>query len=674
MADNEQFAAQIKENIKKLMETGRFDEALATLQQYESLAPGDRETYEYRAMVFLITEKLADAKNILEKCLEKFGPGFDALCNLALVHERLGDHQAAFRHYRQARFLAATAEQQAHIEEALVELGKQAPELITRDRKKLAIFVKPGLDNFIDEIITGLADAFETKKYIIDTAAQSGEGIEWADICWFEWCDELIVDASQVRRTKPVICRLHSYEAFTDSINHVKWENVDKVIFVAEHIKDCVLQRTSLRKQQAVVIPNGISLDLFPYKERQKGFNIAYVGYINYRKGPMLLLHTFKAIVEQDDRYKLFIAGEFQDGRDILYYEQMTKELGLQDNVIFQGWQNDVSAWLEDKHYIICTSLLEGNPVGVMEAMSRGLKPLIHNFVGSKRQFGPYVWSTIADCVRMVAAEEYDSREYRTYIEKHFSLERQIASLQETLTDLIGQKASAVAPPPANTDKPAAAKTAAEKYYDNFLTYLKKDRETENPRHRYLKNRLKNFIQPGSTVLDLGCGIGITTEHIKSLGVKEVTGVDLSPELINYAQATVKDIEFIAQDITTLELNRQYDVITLCDVMEHVPRERYEALFRVIRNHLGVNGVVYIAVPDPDYLDLIRKYMPKKLQIIDNSVTFEEMTALCRQNDLYIKFYNIYNIFIDKEYNEYLLGHKSVYSAKWKAFIDSNRR
>ncbi len=674
MADKEQFVAQIKGNIRKLIESGRLDEAHANLNQYESLVPDDREIYEYRATIFLAGEKLEAAKQSLQQSIEKFGRGFDNFCNLAFVHEKMGDYQSALDCYHTARSLAATVEQQAYVEEAAAKLSEAVPGLIAHNRKKLAIFVKQGLDNFIDEIIAGLADTFEAKKYIVTTAAQIDQGMNWADICWFEWCDDIVAYASQSKRSKQIICRLHSFEAFTDNIRNVKWENVDKVIFVAEHIRDYVLRQTTLRKQQTAVIPNGINLDKFSYRERKKGFNIAYVGYINYKKGPMLLLHTFKAIAEKDKRYKLFIAGKFQDGRDHLYFEQMIEEFGLQGRVIFDGWQKDISTWLEDKHYILCTSVLEGNPVGVMEAMSRGLKPLIHNFVGSKKQFGPYVWNTIADCVRMIAAEEYDSREYRAYIEKHFSLELQISRLKEVLTGPDGPKPSVAVPAKSDISKPSQEKTAAEAYYDNFLHYLKKDRETENPRHRYLKNRLKNIIQPGATVLDLGCGIGITTEYIKSLGVKEVTGVDLSPELINYARSTVKDIEFIAQDITTLELNRKYDLITLCDVMEHVPRERYEELFRVIKNHLGENGVVYIAVPDPDYLDLIREHMPEKLQIIDNSISFREIVTLCDHNELYIKFYNTYSVFIDKEYNEYLLCHKSAYSSKWKAFIDSNRR
>ncbi|MCS4525185.1 glycosyltransferase [Clostridium botulinum] len=68
---------------------------------------------------------------------------------------------------------------------------------------------------------------------------------------------------------------------------------------------------------------------------KKKGFNIAYVGYINFKKGPMLLLHAFKKIFDTDNRYKLHIAGTFDEDRYRLYFNQMIKELGLEKILYF---------------------------------------------------------------------------------------------------------------------------------------------------------------------------------------------------------------------------------------------------------------------------------------------------------------------------------------------------
>ena len=102
-------------------------------------------------------------------------------------------------------------------------------------------------------------------------------------------------------------------------------------------------------------------------------------------KGPMLLLQAFKALIDKDSRYKLFIAGTFQDARYQLYFKQMIDELRLTDSVQFDGWQDDMNQYLEDKHYLICTSLLESQHMSAMEAMAKGIKPLIHNFTAQRR-------------------------------------------------------------------------------------------------------------------------------------------------------------------------------------------------------------------------------------------------------------------------------------------------
>lgn len=291
------------------------------------------------------------------------------------------------------------------------------------NKKKIAFFVRPGLDSFLDEIVNGLTYEYETRKIIVYEYSQIDEGMEWADICWFEWCDDLICYGSRKETglRKKIICRLHSYEAFTDYPSMVKWDAVDKIIFVGKHIRDFFVDASKIDKEKTVVIPNGVDMEKYTFKDRGPGFNIAYVGYINYKKGPMLLLHTFKEIYGKDNRYKLYIAGEFQDTRDILYFSQMIRELKLESNIFFEGWQNNLNEWLEDKNYILCTSILESQNMSVMQAMAKGIKPLIHNFVGARTIYqDSLIFNTIQEAVILLDGK-YDSQEYRRYIEKSYS-------------------------------------------------------------------------------------------------------------------------------------------------------------------------------------------------------------------------------------------------------------
>lgn len=310
---------------------------------------------------------------------------------------------------------------------------------INEKKIKIAFFVKQGLDSFINDIINELSGKFIVRKIIVTSYSQIDEGMEWADVSWFEWCDELVIYGAGKRPSegKKIICRLHSYEAFNFYPPLVKWQNIDCTIFVANHIRTTVLKETSIDTERTIIIPNGVNIDKFNYSKREKGFNIAFTGYINYKKGPMLLLQTIKAIVDRDNRYKLYIAGEFQDLRYIQYFKQMLEEMNLKSNVFYQGWQKDLNKWLEDKQYILCTSVLESQGMGIMQAMSKGIKPVIHNFAGAKEIYDKkYLWNTINEAADMIFSDEYSSLEYRKYIESRYKQEDMIHKITQLILNV----------------------------------------------------------------------------------------------------------------------------------------------------------------------------------------------------------------------------------------------
>jgi glycosyltransferase involved in cell wall biosynthesis len=425
MQDNGQ---KLKSNIQRFINLGYFEEAKEAISKYEAFFSEDIDLCTMKSIIFMVEQNWESAREVLEqgRSRDPFHP--DILFNLGYLHEQLGDLQWAIDFYSDAYPLSAD-DQQEETKEAITRIKAEG----YTAKSKLAFFVKQGMDSFINNIVRHASLEYRVQKIVVTETKQIDIGMKWADICWFEWCDELLIYGSKgsFAADKKIICRLHSYEAYSDYPANVQWKHVDKVIFVSDWVRRLAYSRFPLlRVAPSVVIPNGIDLNRFRFKERSKGFNIAYVGYINFKKGPMLLLHTFKAIYDRDNRYKLYIAGQFQEIRDKLYFEQMIVELGLTENVIFEGWQHNIDVWLEDKHYILCSSLNEGNPVGVMEAMSRGLKPLIHHFIGGAReQFGKYVWNTIEECVDMVLSEAYNPKEYRDYIQRNYSLELQLDKL-----------------------------------------------------------------------------------------------------------------------------------------------------------------------------------------------------------------------------------------------------
>jgi len=177
--------------------------------------------------------------------------------------------------------------------------------LTKRSQAKIAVLCLPGWESFLCDIVDYLKTKYDVRTCFSDNMREVESAIRWADIVWLEWAHELAVSVTNhpaLLEGKRVICRLHSYEALAGYPQKIKWENVHDLIFVAEHIKQIVqnqIPSIGRRVRCIHVISNGIDLNKFPFKERKKGKNLAFLGSVNYKKGPMLLFHAFLDLVQR---------------------------------------------------------------------------------------------------------------------------------------------------------------------------------------------------------------------------------------------------------------------------------------------------------------------------------------------------------------------------------------
>lgn len=509
-------------------------------------------------------------------------------------------------------------------------------------RNRIAFFVRRGGEAFLDDIINDLAKEYETNKIIIKTNEDLGlidKWMDWADICWFEWCEGLIIYGSKLALAKErkIICRLHSYEAFSNYPSQVNWNSVDKLIFVAEHIQKFVIEKYKINKEKTIIIPNGVNINKWVFKERNHGFKVAYVGYINYKKGPMLLLHTFKAIYDRDNRYKFYIAGQFQDLRDSLYFQQMTKEFGLENNFFFEGWQQDLDKWLEDKNYIVCTSVLESQNMSVMQAIAKGIKPILHNFAGAKGIYPKkYLWNTIDEAVKMITEKSYDAREYRKYIEDNYSLIKQLKAIKTMINELI-------------TKDKMIKEFNYQEYWNQRLHsrfniegvgYLGLGEIYNKILYQNRIDMLDGVINKAfdnisnKKVLELGPGIGIFTDYFHNKSVKEYYAIDIVEKAVCELSNKYKNYHFKQGDISDgHNYEEKYDLIFAAAVLLHITNEdNYKKTIINISKHLKDNGICILLEPisvintkseAPHVIIRDKEYVKKVLE--DNNLELIEM-------------------------------------------------
>ena len=314
-------------------------------------------------------------------------------------------------------------------------------EVIQMKRPKIAFFCGlPGDTKFLGDIYDFSRYRYLVQLPEVNDVNQMYETMKTSDISWFEWCTDVVVEASKLQKVCKNIVRLHRFEAYNEWPGRVKWENIDILILVGNSfVREALLKQVPdiESRTRVVTVPNGVNLDKFKFVDRRRGKNLACIGYLNMRKNPMLLLGCMQKLHYIDRDYKLFFAGDFQDSMLEQYVRHMVEVMGLQDVVFFDGWQSDVNSWLEDKHFIVSGSIGESQGMGLLEGMACGLKPVIHNFPGASEIFPEDCLFNIAEefCDE-ITSKDYDSSKYRAFVEERYPLSSQLKKINQLFGQL----------------------------------------------------------------------------------------------------------------------------------------------------------------------------------------------------------------------------------------------
>ncbi|MBI1745371.1 MAG: class I SAM-dependent methyltransferase [Acidobacteria bacterium] len=136
--------------------------------------------------------------------------------------------------------------------------------------------------------------------------------------------------------------------------------------------------------------------------------------------------------------------------------------------------------------------------------------------------------------------------------------------------------------------------TDIESYEEAYINYLE-----ANPSDRHNFNSLLAWISrqvnlSGKKLLDIGCGSGKFVNFLRENRIDAVGLEPSKPLFDRYLKGNSHFYNFPLQSLAT-KVQSQFDVVTLCDVLEHVPQPR--SVLEIISDIQPIGGHVIIEIP-----------------------------------------------------------------------------
>ncbi|MBP5983327.1 MAG: class I SAM-dependent methyltransferase [Fluviicola sp.] len=170
-------------------------------------------------------------------------------------------------------------------------------------------------------------------------------------------------------------------------------------------------------------------------------------------------------------------------------------------------------------------------------------------------------------------------------------------------------------------------KEEVKEYYDDFINHQEKI--GISTRQRIIaKNVKKVGVKNDANILEIGCGIGTVSKLlIKMIPNGQFVGCDISPKSIAYAKQfnPNNNAAFIVTDMSDFTHDLKFDLVVFPDVLEHIPVDQHFNLFENVAKVCSSNAKWYINIPEPHALNYSRENNPELLQIIDQSLSMQDL-------------------------------------------------
>ncbi len=186
--------------------------------------------------------------------------------------------------------------------------------------------------------------------------------------------------------------RMPAYQALADRLLRGR---TDAAIAVSRSTRDFLVNERSVPAERVRVIWNGAPLDEFAPVPRERALRlrrelalpedalvVGTIGRLNAQKGHRFLLDAAAILLPRRPEVRVLVAG---DGDLMGDLRRQAADLGVADRVVFAGHRTDVPDVLGALDVFCISSLYEGTPLALFEAMAAG-KAVVSTWVDGCRE------------------------------------------------------------------------------------------------------------------------------------------------------------------------------------------------------------------------------------------------------------------------------------------------
>ncbi len=339
------------------------------------------------------------------------------------------------------------------------------------------------------------------------------------------------------------------------------------------------------------IIYNAINEDVYHPGKRlgpiRKSFNISdeivisMVGLLVEWKCVDDFIRAAQIVVESHPNSKFLIVGDAlydEKGKKYKkYLEGLVKEAGLEKNVIFTGFRNDVPDIMRELDiFVIASKTPDPCPTSLLQAMASGPAPIATNFGGPAEiikdnqdglLYNACDYHQLAEKILWLIENKEKrlqiAKESQEKIKRHFNYKDYIVRLKEIIYDVLQ-----------NEDMYKSGE-----YLKNNPTWHREDAPWKVKKIiEILDEAFLQKLVPEVDIVDIGCGTGDilhgVCRYLKKENVKAVfSGFDLSDKVINSAKENFPEANFFCSGFDAKMLQgekRGSRIALLIDILEHL--------------------------------------------------------------------------------------------------------